>query len=79
VISYQHNALGQDIDRIQRYLARRYGVHPVDLPVKQVTDLDYLIDIPDHLSPTPMDMNESTEWATRQNIEVTKYDKASER
>jgi hypothetical protein len=78
VVTYLRNAIGQNIDRVRQYIRRWYGTYMADLPAIQVTDFDYLVNIPDHLSPMDI-VNESMNWAPRDNIEVTKYDREFER
>jgi hypothetical protein len=57
VITYLSSAMDKDINWVWRYLARRYGAWTEDLPSIRLIGEDFLINIPNELSP-----QENNEW-----------------
>jgi hypothetical protein len=73
VITYLSSAADGDINRVRRYLAHRYGARTEDLPSIRLTSEDFLINIPNVLSPRDI-VNDSHDWAPRQDIVVDKFE-----
>jgi Domain of unknown function (DUF4283) len=73
VITYLSSTMDRDINRVRRYLARCYGAQMEDLPSIRLTGEDFLINIPNELSPWDT-VNDSRDWAPRQGIVVNKFE-----
>jgi hypothetical protein len=78
MITYLRFTADRDINRVRRYLARRYRARTEDLSSIRLTDEDFLINIPNELSPRDI-VNDSHDWAPRKGIVVDKFEGELER
>jgi hypothetical protein len=78
VITYLSSAADRDINRVRRYLTRRYGTRTEDLSSIGLTGENFPINIPNELSPRNI-VNDSHDWAPRQDIMVDKFERESKR
>jgi Domain of unknown function (DUF4283) len=78
VIIYLSSAADRDINQVRRYLTRRYGTRTGDLSSISLTGGDFLINIPNELSPRNI-VNDSYDLTTRQGIIVDKFEGEPER
>jgi hypothetical protein len=73
LITYLSSAVDRDINRVRQYLARYYGTRTENLTSIRLTGDDFLINIPNELSPRDI-VNDSHDWAPRQDIMVDKFE-----
>jgi hypothetical protein len=72
IITFIHPDSHLDINWVRRQIVRRYGAKAEALPAIRMTREDFLINIPDELSPSDI-VEESHEWAGQWGIMVTKF------
>jgi hypothetical protein len=73
MITYLNFTANRDINRIRWYLTHYYGARTKDLSSIKLTCEDFLINIPNELSPQDI-VNDSHDWAPRQGIVVDKFE-----
>jgi Domain of unknown function (DUF4283) len=78
VITYLSSIADRDINRVRRYLARHYGARTEDMLSIRLTGEDFLINIPNELSPRDI-VNDSHDQTPRQGIMVDKFEGEPER
>jgi hypothetical protein len=78
LVTYRHTTVERSIDRINRHIAQRYGATIHDLPAQQLTDRDFIIDIPNKLSPRDI-VGDSREWGPGFGVTIEKFEGEVER
>jgi hypothetical protein len=73
LVTYQHTITDRSINRIRRYIARRYGASEQILQAVRFTDKDCIIDIPNELSPHDI-IAESREWGPTYGVTIEKFE-----